>query len=125
MPETERFRDLRQEAEEGFDRALAEVTAQLAAVPTVVTLRLPGFEPDTDSTKEPSPEQSKRAVPPTASTHRNPLQEQLNLGFLPNSEGLDDADDPISAFAPHSGINWGPRRLKLTHRSDSPPEADF
>jgi hypothetical protein len=116
-PEAERFRDLKKEVDEGFDEALAEVTAALAAVPAAVAVPLPGFEPaGQDPGIDPLP-QPQRAP----ATGPSPLQEQLDLS---SSDADEVADDPITAFAPISSIDWGPRRPTLKRRSEDDPGAE-
>jgi hypothetical protein len=101
--------DFKKEVDEGFDEALAEVSAAIAAVPLPAAMTLPGFEPlapadgDDPDLSPPQP-----AVPET-----NPLQERLDL------RGDDeDGDDTITSFAPDPSIDWGPHWPKLTRHDD-------
>ena len=111
--DAERFVNLKREVDEGFDEALAEVTAALAAVPEAVAVPLPGFEPAGVLSNELT-EAAEDSVPdPVSSEPRSPddaSHEQLEFGI-----GLDD--DPIVAFAPDPGVNWGPRRPTLRRGS--------
>jgi hypothetical protein len=99
--------DFKRAVDEGFDDALAEVTAAIEAVPVAMTL--PGLEPP------PSPLGHEPAVeaPQSAEPDPDPLQERLRL------DDDEDGDDAINSFAPDASIDWGPRGLKLT-RHDEP-----
>jgi hypothetical protein len=121
MPDTERFDDFKQGISKDFDEALAEVTAALASVPVATAVPLPGFEPDEERASE---EEPLSLDPPSPVHGANSRPGQLDLWTVPDAEGM-SVDDPIAAFAPDPGIDWGPRRPSLTRRTDTPKEAGF
>jgi hypothetical protein len=104
--------DFKREVDEGFDEALAEVTAELAAVPVPGAVPLPGLEP----AAYPEPGEDVPFLPPRAPGEPNPLQEKLELA-ADGSAGPDGTEeDAIDDFAPDPAMNWGPRRPKLPGR---------
>jgi hypothetical protein len=120
MPDTERLDDFKQGLSKDFEEALAEVTAALASVPVATAVSLPGFEPHEERGSEEEPE----SLDPPSPVHGANIPGQLDLWTAPHAEGT-SVDDPIAAFAPDPGIDWGPRRPSLTRRTDTPKEAGF
>jgi hypothetical protein len=101
--------DFKKEVDEGFDEALAEATAAIAAVPLPAAMTLPGLEPFAPADREdPDVPPAQPAVP-----EPNPLQERLDL----RGDGQ-EGDDAINSFAPDPSIDWGPHWPKLTRHDD-------
>ncbi|MDP9234148.1 MAG: hypothetical protein M3P01_06305 [Actinomycetota bacterium] len=107
--------DFKREVDEGFDDALADVSAAFAAIPLPAAMTLPGLEPP-PSPKAHVPDAEVLQAP---GGDPNPLQERLDLG---TEEGhvVQDRDDAINSFAPDGTINWGPHWRKLAHHDDEP-----
>jgi hypothetical protein len=102
----------KKEVDAGFDEALAEVTAELAAVPVPGAGPLPGLEP----AAYPEPGEDVPFLPPPAPGDPNPLQERLELAADAAAEGDGEGEDAIVEFAPDPAMDWGPRRPKLPGR---------
>jgi hypothetical protein len=109
--DTDGVADFKKEVDEGFDQALAEVAAAVAAVP--VPMALPGLEPTSDADTY----SAHVPIAPEAPLKTPTLRDQLRLK-LGREEREEGGDDPITAFAPEAELDWGPRRLKLTGRGD-------
>jgi hypothetical protein len=117
MPETESVTGLKREVGKEFDQVLAEVTAELAAVPIGVDVPFPGLEPESSGGSGGSERVAQDVVEATGA---NPLQDQLELWGDSGSDGGEHQDDPITAFAPDPRIDWGPRRPRLPGRGEQP-----
>jgi hypothetical protein len=102
----------KKEVDAGFDEALAEVTAELAAVPVPGAIPLPGLEP----AAYPDPGEDVPFLPPPVPGDPGPLQEKLDLAHDASAAGEGIEEDAIIEFAPDPAMNWGPRRLKLPGR---------
>jgi hypothetical protein len=115
MPESERLPGLKREVGQELDEVLAEVTAELAAVPIGVDVPLLGLEPESSGG---SGDSERFAQDVVEATGANRLQDQLELWGDSGSDGGDHKDDPITAFAPDPRIDWGPRRPRLPGRGE-------
>ena len=107
-PVAEEVSAFKREVDAGFDEALAEVTAALAAVPGPVTLPLPGLEP----AAYPDPREDTPVLPSHAGDDPNPLQERLDLATDTSTDDDMTKEDAITEFAPDPRMVWGPRWLK-------------
>jgi hypothetical protein len=105
--------DFKREVDEGFDDALADVSAAFAAIPLPAAMTLPGLEPPR-SPEAPVPDVEVLQAP---GRDPNPLQERLDLG-AEEDRLVQDRDDAINSFAPDGTINWGPHWRKLAHHDD-------
>ena len=101
--------DFKKEVDDGFDEALAEVSAAIAAVPLPVPMTLPGLE----APSSPDPSDPDMDVAQAQPPEPNPLQERLALRGV-------DGEDGIDSFAPDPSIDWGPHWPKLTRDDDEP-----
>jgi hypothetical protein len=102
----------KEQVDAGFDEALAEVTAELAAVPVPGAIPLPGFEP----AAYPDPGEDVPFQPSGAPDDPNPLQEELDLATEASAAAEERERDAIIEFAPDPTMDWGPRRPKLPGR---------
>jgi hypothetical protein len=105
--------DFKKEVDEGFDEALAEVSAAIAAVPLPAAMTLPGLE-----SLAPADREDPDMLPQPRGPEPNPLQERFAL-----RGDEEDGDGAIDSFAPDPSVDWGPHWPKLT-RHDHEPERD-
>jgi hypothetical protein len=111
-PVADEVKAFKREVDAGFDEALAEVTAELAAVPVPAAIPLPGLGP----AAYPEPGEDVPFLPPPAGGEPSPLQEKLDLATEAPAHGDGTDEDAIVEFAPDPGMDWGPRRPKLPGR---------
>jgi hypothetical protein len=102
----------KKEVDASFDEALAEVTAELAAVPIPGVIPLPGIEP----AAYPDPGEDVPFLPPAGPRDPHPLQEELELAADVAGDGDRPDEDAIVEFAPDPAMNWGPRMPRLPGR---------
>ncbi|HEX3326650.1 MAG TPA: hypothetical protein VHV50_06620 [Actinomycetota bacterium] len=105
--------DFKREVDEGFDDALADVSAAFAAIPLPAAMTLPGLEPA--SSPEVLVPDAEVLQAPGQDPH--PLQGRLDLG-TEEGHAVQDCDDAINSFAPDGTVNWGPHWRKLAHHDD-------
>jgi hypothetical protein len=110
--------ELRADMDRAFDRAMADVAALVGDPPAagrstrfVPPPPPPSGSPPPSARHTPAPPSAPSLMqPPAAPATRASVWSQLEHG----PESLDDARDPISAFAPSPRMDWGPDRPSLT-----------
>jgi hypothetical protein len=99
-----------------FDRAMAEVATLVGDPPPAGRSTRFGPPPPPPSAPQPNARQVRAAPsapspvqPPVPPAVKASVWSELRQGW----DSLDDASDPISAFAPSPRMDWGPERPSL------------